>query len=111
MDLEIALTDLKSADCPSIAERVGAKYEVLDRTNKRWGIVIRPEEFDDDVVLDDAIKATLNGLQKIRDRIRSADAILRIGIYSQSATTTINVACAELLADFELKLEISIYPV
>jgi hypothetical protein len=109
LDIELALTGV--LDAPMIARlaKLPQGYNIEDRSKRGWGLVLRTRRKVPTTV-DEAISEFLIGIISIKDPIRAGKGILRIAVHSETVNTTVNISVVELICDYRLQLEISIYP-
>ena len=109
-DIELALIDLSEQDFHQLSNSLPQGYSCLDRTDKGWGLVIRPDSANNMEDIDDSIVDFLNDMGVLKDVIFSSSPILRLGIYNNNYDYTLRLKSFELLSSFNISLEASIYP-
>lgn len=109
IDLELALVDASRDELVTLQSSIPKDFFVEDQTNRGWGLVIRTtlQLLDD---LSDSVDSFLEPLSPLAKMIGDHEGILRVGIFYNTATCTMQIASCERLALFKLSLEISTYP-
>lgn len=109
IDLELALTDPACILLEEIQAQLPAEFYAEDRSNRDWGLVIRATRAIP-VDVGDAIELFLVPLRPISNIIRQAGAVLRVGVFYDTVTCTLQIRSCKDLGEMGISLEISVYP-
>ena len=110
-DIELALKMLSSKDAEHISRILPKNYFIEDRSDTGWGYVLglTVDEVGDE--FSKKVAAFLSGLTSIIKWIKSSSGVLRIAVYNDKVTCTINLDAFDILSSFNIKLELTVYPV
>lgn len=110
-DIELALMALSSTDVDEVSRLLPKGYIIENKLNTGWGYILR---FPDDELSGDLNTQTmvfLTGLTSIMKWVKSSSSVLRVAVYSDKMTCTINLDVFDLFVSSDIKLELTVYPV
>lgn len=106
-DVELALTSPRFS-IAELEDVLSDAYCVEDRTENGWGYVVTAREESEAASLDGTVEEFLKGLDNIETLTFNSGAILRVAVFSNTASTTILLKCQHI-ARFGAIAEISFY--
>ncbi len=110
-DIELALTTLSEDDLKAILIDLPKEFEMSKELRSGWGYTIRRNDTASSIILNDAINIFLKDLSVLEKIIRRSSSKLRVGIYNDKATCTLNLSGFSLLDSLKVELIATIYPV
>lgn len=112
-DIELAITGLGVGQQKSVVDTIPRSFTTEDRSSTGYGLVVRSISSEVDEEINKKLELVLGPLIAIAGSVADKDCIVRIAIFSSTATTTTTLTqrSFEILRMFNAKLEISVYPV
>ncbi len=109
IDVELALVNATVSELKYFQDNLPGGFYVEDKSDRNWGLVIRttqklPEDFTA------AIDDFLGAISSLVELINNYDRVLRVGIFYETATCTIQLNSYNQLLKFRMPIEISVYP-
>ena len=111
-DVELALMTLSSMNANEVLRLIPQDYLVENKSDTGWGYVITPsdnKEFSGD--LDQHITDFVAGLAPVLKWIKDSSSVLRVAVYNDKMTCTVNLNKFDFFVSSDIKLELTVYPV
>lgn len=112
-DIELAITGLGAGQQKSVVDAIPRSFTVEDRSSTGYGLVIRSASSEVEEEINKKLELILGPLAAIAGLVTNKDCIVRVAIFSSTATTTATLSSRslEILRMFNAKLEMSVYPI
>lgn len=112
-DIELAITGLGAGQQKSVVNTIPRSFTAEDRSSTGYGLVVRSASSEGDEEINKKLERILGPLAVIVGSVADKGCIVRVAIFSSTATTTVTLTLRSLdiLRMFNAKLEVSVYPV
>jgi hypothetical protein len=106
----LAFVALTADDEPELRRLIPTNIAIEDRTDNRWGLVVRDLNGGPAADMQTAVTSILELLDEVAEQIATYETVLRVAVYHDTVTCTFTLQNFEHILLFGTQLEVTTYP-